>query len=92
MSPQQLVSAISQAMSCLYVGNKKTLSNNPSNGSKKLVGTHRPSKLSVGIDGSLDVNLMCWYSKDTGHGFDNCKWLQQKLVFMTEESLNTNNY
>ena len=42
VSSQQLVNAISQAMSCLYVGNKKTPDSNSSNGGKKFVGTPRP--------------------------------------------------
>ena len=80
VSPQQLVNAILQAMSYLYVGNKKTLTNNSSNGDKKFVGTPRPSKPSMGIDGSLDASLTCQYCKDTGHEIDNSKQLQQKLT------------
>ena len=34
----------------------------------------------MGIGGSLDVNLSCWYCQDTGHKLDNCKQLQQKLA------------
>ena len=36
-SPQQLVSVISQEMSCLYVGNKMTTTKNQDKGSKKFV-------------------------------------------------------
>ena len=93
VSLQELVNAILQAMSCLYVGDKKPL---PSNSGKKFVGTPRPPKPSVGVDGSLDNNLTCWYCKDTGHKLDNCKWLQKKLAcecaamqsIATEEWLN----
>ena len=53
-----MVNAISQAMSCLYVGDKKTLTGNSSNGGKKFVGTPRPPKPSMGIDGSLEM-LTC---------------------------------
>ena len=49
VSPQQLVTVITQAMSCLYVGDKETLSN--SNSGKKFMGTPRPPKPSVGVDG-----------------------------------------
>ena len=95
--PQQLVNAILQAMSCLYVGNKKTPVNNNINNGKKFMGTPRPPKPSVGVGGSLDNNLMCWYCKDTRHELDNCKWLQKKLAhkcaamqsIVTEEMLNT---
>ena len=49
----------------------------------------------MGVDGSLDINLTCWYSKDTGHELENCKQLQNKLAnecaatqsIVTEESL-----
>ena len=78
VSPQQLVTAISQAMSCLYVGDKKALPST-SNSGKKVLGTPSPPKPSVGVDGSLDNNLTCQYCKDTGHKLENCKWLQNKL-------------
>ena len=82
------------------MGAKKALSNNPSNDGKKFIGKPRPSKLSMGIDGSLDENLMFQYCKETGHELDNCKWLQQKLAsehaamwsIVTEGSLNTNHH
>ena len=35
VSPQQLVNVISQAMSCLHVGDKKALTSTTSNGGKK---------------------------------------------------------
>ena len=93
VSPQQLVTAISQAMSCLYVGDKKT---QPS----KFMGIPRPPKPSAGIDGSLDNNLTCWYCKDTRHELENCRWLKNKLAhecgvmqsIVTEESLNLNHH
>ena len=80
VSSQQLVSAISQTMSCLYVGTKKTPTDSTSNGGKKFMGTSRPPKPLIGIDGSLDTNLTCQYCKDTRHEMDNCKWLQNKLA------------
>ena len=55
MSPQQLVTAILQAMSCLYVGNKKTPPSNTNSGNK-FMGTPRPPKPLTGVDGSLDNN------------------------------------
>ena len=64
VSLQQLVNVISQAMSCLYVGNRKTQMENTSNSGKKFMGTPRPPKPSMGIDGSLDTNLTCWYCRD----------------------------
>ena len=99
VSLHQLVTAISQAMSCLYVGNKKTPPSNTNSGNK-FMGTPRPPKPSAGVDGLLDNNLMCWYCKDTRHKLDNCKWLQNKLAHectamqsvATEESLNTKHH
>ena len=41
VSPQQLMTAISQAMSCLYVGNKKIPPSN-TNGGNKFMGTLDP--------------------------------------------------
>ena len=48
VSPQQLVSTILQAISCLYVGNKKTITDDQNKGGKKFVGTPRPQ------------NHLCW--------------------------------
>ena len=99
VSLQQLVTAISQAMSCLYVGNKK---NPPSkiNSGNKFMGIPRPPKPSAQVNGSLDNNLTCWYCKDTGHELENCRQLQNKLAhkctvtqsIATEESLNTKHH
>ena len=100
VSSQQLVNAIFQAMSCLYVGTKKTPTDNTSNSGKKCMGTTRPPKPSMGVDGSLDVNLTYWYCKDTSHKCENCKWLQNKIAckcaatwsIVTEESLRTKHH
>ena len=99
VSPQQLVTAISQAMSCLYVGDKKTQPSKIESGSK-FIGTPRPPKPSAGVDGSLDNNLTCRYYKDTGHELENCRQLKNKLArecaamqsIVTEESLNLNRH
>ena len=76
---QQLVKAITQAMSCMYVGTKKLASDQETKG-KPFLGTSRPSELSKGLDGSLDPNLSCRYCKDTSHEKENCRWLQKKLA------------
>ena len=99
VSPQQLVTAISQAMSCLYVGDK-TIQPNKTNSGSKFMGIPRPPKPSAGVDGSLDSNLTCQYCKDTGHELENCCWLKNKLAcehaatqsIVTEESLNLNHH
>ena len=79
VSPQQLVTAILQAMSCLYVGDKKTQPSKIESGSK-FMGIPRPPKPSAGVDGSLDNNLTCQYCKDTGHELENCRQLKNKLA------------
>ena len=97
VNPQQLVTAISQAMSCLYVGDKK-IQPSKTNSGNKFMGTPRPPKPSAGVDGSLENNLTCRYCKDTGHELENCRQLKNKLAhkhaatqsIVTEESLNLN--
>ena len=42
VNPQQLVTAISQAMSCLYVGDKKTTPSNKNSGNKFMGDTQTP--------------------------------------------------
>ena len=99
VSPQQLVTAILQAMSCLYVGDKKTQPSKIKSGSK-FMGIPRPPKPSAGVDGSLDNNLTCRYCKDTRHELENCRQLKNKLAckcaamqsIVTEESLNLNRH
>ena len=71
---KQLVSAILQAIFCLYVGYTKT-TDNKDMGGKKFVGTSRPHKPDMGIHWSLDINQTYWYCKDTRHELDNCKQL-----------------
>ena len=99
VSPQQLVTAILQAMSCLYVGDKKTQPSKIESGSK-FMGIPRAPKPSAGVDGSLDNNLTCRYCKDTGHELENCRQLKNKLAhehaamqsIATEGSLNPNHH
>ena len=71
---QQLVKAITQAMSCMYVGTKKLASDQETIG-KPFSGTNWPPELSKGLDGSLDPNLSCQWCKDTSHEKENCMWL-----------------
>ena len=53
---QQLVKTITQAMPCMYVGTKKSASDQETRG-KPFLGTNRPPELSKGLDGSLDPNF-----------------------------------
>ena len=99
VSPQQLVTAISQAMSCLYVGDKKIQPSKIDSGSK-FMGISRPPKPSAGVDGSLDNNLTCQYCKDTRNELENCRQLKNKLAcehaatqsIVTEDLLNPNHH
>ena len=99
VSPQQLVTAISQALSCLYVGNKETQPSKTNSGNK-FIGIPRPPKPSAGVDGSLDNNLTYQYCKDTGHEVENCRQLKNKLAhecavmqsIVTGEALNPNHH
>ena len=59
VSPQQLVTTISQAMSCLYVGEKKTPMENNNNSGKKFMRMPRLPKPLAGVNDSLDNNLTC---------------------------------
>ena len=72
VSPQQLVNAILQPMSCLYVSNKRLTPENKEKGDKSFVEASRPSKQVMGMDGSLDSYLSCQYCKDTGHDLEKC--------------------
>ena len=73
-----------------------TTADNKETGGEKVVGTSRPPNPAMGIDESLNINLMCWYCKDTSNELENCNWLQCKLAHecmamqgvVTEELLN----
>ena len=69
---QQLVKAITWAMSCMNVGKKKLASDQETTG-KPFLGTNRPPELSKGLDGSLNPNLSWQYFKDTSHEKENCR-------------------
>ena len=49
------------------------------------LGKARPSKLALGIDGSLDPELSCWYCKDTGHLKENCIKLNRRLAYENKQ-------
>ena len=57
MSWQQLATGITQAMSCMYIGTKKSSVDNIPTSWKPFLGISRPSELAKVIDGSLDLNL-----------------------------------
>ena len=43
-------------------------------------GRPRTSQLAPGTDGSLNLELECWYCRDTGHLKDNCIKLNRQLA------------
>ena len=53
--------------------------------SKPYLGKPRPSKLTLGIDGSLNPELSCRYCKDTGHLKENCVKLNRRLALENKQ-------
>ena len=49
------------------------------------LGKPRPLKLALGIDGSLNPELSCWYCKDTGHLKENCIKLNRRLAYENKQ-------
>ena len=66
----------------ISMGNKPNSFNNGLSGytGKPYLGKPRAPKLALGIDGSLNPKLTCWYCKDTGHLKENCVTLSQRLT------------
>ena len=48
--------------------------------SKLYLGKPRPSQMVPGADGSLNLDMECWYCKDTSHLKDNCIKLNHQLA------------
>ena len=89
LEPKFLVETITKAVSSNLNINtdKKSLQHEQPSGytSKPYLGKPRPSKLALGIDGSLDPELSCWYCKDTGHLKENCVKLNRKLALENKQ-------
>ena len=87
LEPKFLVDTITEAVASnlnISGGNKpqKSEDNNTSGYTgKPYLGKPRPPKLTLGIDGSLDPELSCWYCKDTGHLKENCVKLNRRLAW-----------
>ena len=90
--PELLVDAISHAVNTgLKITSKLTSKGGAaSNGtgfvSKPYLGKPRPSQLAPRADGSLNLDLECWYCKDTGHLKDNCIKLNCQLTMEQKNS------
>ena len=82
LEPKFLVETITKAVaSNLNIGiDKKAAQNESGYTGKPYLGKPRPSKLALGIDGSLDPELSCRYCKDTGHLKENCVKLNRRLA------------
>ena len=76
LEPKFLVKTIMKAVASnlnINGGSKPQQNEQPSGyTSRPYLGKPRPSKLALGIDGSLNPELSCWYCKDTGHLKENC--------------------
>ena len=49
-------------------------------GVSNYVGRQQQPPLAHGADGTLELNTICYYCKDTRHMKDNCNWLNNKIV------------
>ena len=77
-----MIKTMTQAMACMYKTQKgpsqKLAGSKPTWGSPYL-GKSKPSEITKELDGLTNPSLMCHYCKDTGHGLDNCRKLQQNI-------------
>ena len=86
LEPKSLVSAISKAVSTsLKLGSQPNIKGGidvKGTGfvSKPYLGKPRPSQLAPSTNRSLNLELECWYCKDTGHLKDNCIKLNCQLA------------
>ena len=77
VEPKFLVNTITQAVASnlnISMGNKPHNTTNGLSGDtgKPYLGKTRPPQLALGIDGSLNPELTCWYCKHTSHLKENC--------------------
>ena len=88
LEPKFLVEIITKAVASNVNINtdKKSAQSESSYTGKPYLGKPRPSKLALGIDGSLDPELSCWYCKDTGHLKENCIKLNRRLAWENKQS------
>ena len=89
LKPKFLVETIMKAVaSNLNINMDKKSQNEQTSGytGRPYLGKPSPSKLALGIDGSLDPELSCWYCKDTGHLKENCIKLNRRLAIENKQS------
>ena len=83
LEPKFLVETITKAVaSNLNINMDKKSQQEQTSGytGRPYLGKPRPSKLALGINGSLNPELSCWYCKDTGHLKENCIKLNRRLA------------
>ena len=89
LEPKFLVETITKAVaSNLNINmDKKSSQNEQPSGytGRPYLGKPRPSKLALGIDGSLNPELSCRYCKDTGHLKENCIKLNRRLALENKQ-------
>ena len=88
LEPKFLVETITKAVaSNLNINMDKKSQQGKTSGytGKPYLGKPRPSKLALGIDGSLNTELSCQYCKDTGHLKENCVKLNRSLALENKQ-------
>ena len=83
LEPKFLVETITKAVASnliINVGNNPKTCDSSGYTGKPYLGKPRPSKLALGIDGSLDPKLSCQYCKDNGHLKENCIKINRRLA------------
>ena len=81
--PSSIAHVISMCVNSLQTKAEKSSSSiakSPSYAAKPYNGKPRPSQLSPRANGTLDLELTCYYCKDTSHRKNNCIWLNHKLA------------
>ena len=88
LEPKFLVETITKAVASnlnINVGNKPQQGEASGYTGRPYLGKPRPSKLALGVNGSLDPELSCQYCKDTGHLKENCIKLNRRLAFENKQ-------
>ena len=88
LEPKFLVKTITKAVaSNLNINMDKKFQQEQASGytSRPYLGKPRPSKLPLGIDGSLNSELSCQYCKDTSHLKENCIKLNRRLALENKQ-------
>ena len=88
LEPKFLVETITKAVaSNLNINVDKRPQQTEASGytGRPYLGKPRPSKLALGINGSLNPELSCWYCKDTSHLKENCIKLNRRLAYESKQ-------